>query len=202
MIRTFRVSNALMHSVAFVGESRFSALGPGNIIVWDARSGWQIHNLKVNAAVAGGSATGSTVLSGGLDGLIRVWNLDTGRAIQSFAGHAGGVIALALSPDGKTAVSVGDDGVIKLWDVREGRELMALAGHAGDIRALAFSPDGALVIGGGWDKTVRLWNAATGRLFQSFSGHDGAIRAVAFARNGGCLRIRGRSRQAMARLYR
>lgn len=48
-------------------------------------------------------------------GRIRVWELDTGRQIQTLRGHKGGTNVLAFTPDGKMLASAGKDGTIRFW---------------------------------------------------------------------------------------
>ncbi|GET40872.1 WD-40 repeat protein [Microseira wollei NIES-4236] len=55
--------------------------------------------------------------SGGMDRMIKLWNLKTGQEIRTISGHAGGVISVTMSPDGKTLVSGSTDGIIKIWRI-------------------------------------------------------------------------------------
>jgi len=46
---------------------------------------------------------------------IRIWNVENGRLIKTFAGHRKGINAISFSPDGKWLASAGRDSTIKLW---------------------------------------------------------------------------------------
>ena len=58
--------------------------------------------------------SGSVLLTGGQDGVVRVGPL-TGEEPHLLAGHTGTVWALAVSPDGRRIASVSTDGTIRLW---------------------------------------------------------------------------------------
>src|SRR5206468_524765 len=51
----------------------------------------------------------------------------------SYAGHVGGVPALAVSPDGKQQASGGKDATVKLWDAATGDLQRTLSGHTGEV---------------------------------------------------------------------
>ena len=108
------------------------------------------------------SADGRRAVSGGDDGTVRVWDLDTGEPLHTLAGHDGQVGAVAVSADGRRAVSGGDDGTVRVWDLDTGQPLHALAGHDGPVRAVAVSADGRRAVSGGDDGTVRVWDLDTG----------------------------------------
>jgi WD40 repeat protein len=83
--------------------------------------------------------------------VIQIWDVETGKKVNSLEGHQSSLRALALSPDGKTLASGSWDGAIKLWDLQKNKEIQSLLRHKGTAYALAFSPDGKhLVSGGGW----------------------------------------------------
>lgn len=97
-------------------------------------------------------------------------------------GHAGGVVALAFSPDERLLVSGSYDKTVRIWDTETGRDVFgALEGHTGMVGAVAFSQHGRQVASGSHDSTIRVWDAATGRSQQPFEGHTGPVLSVAFS---------------------
>jgi serine/threonine protein kinase len=125
------------------------------------------------------SPDGQSVVSGGLDDAIRVWNLETGSLIQTLKAHTKPVNCLSISPDSRMLASGGDDYTIKLWNLTSGSLLHTLTGHANDVKSVAFYGVGHLLASGGEDRTARIWQLATGESLRVFSNTAGMIRAVA-----------------------
>jgi hypothetical protein len=61
------------------------------------------------------SADGRTALSGSFDRTLRLWDLETGRPLRVFEGHAAPIKGVSLSQNGRYAASGAADGVLKLW---------------------------------------------------------------------------------------
>ena len=130
-----------------------------------------------------------TVLTGGLDGIIRLWNIQTGTCLQTIEAHNNWVWQIACSPDGKTIATCSDDVTIKLWDSTSGSCMgalqMTLRGHTdGGIWTLNFSPDSQQLISGGQDGTLRIWSRATAQCLKVIEAHDHWIWAVLFDPTG------------------
>ncbi len=53
--------------------------------------------------------------SAGADATVRLWEVATGRLLQTFMGHVGIIYHLAFSPDGKFLASTGNDQTVKVW---------------------------------------------------------------------------------------
>lgn len=51
------------------------------------------------------------------DGLIKLWDYDSGDCDRSLRGHTGKVSYVAFHPNGKILASCGTDMTIKLWNV-------------------------------------------------------------------------------------
>src|SRR5262245_32599411 len=61
-------------------------------------------------------------------GVVRLWDVTTGRERAVLKGHTGGVHAVACTPDGETLASAGQDRTFKLWDPVTGQERGTLRG--------------------------------------------------------------------------
>ena len=72
--------------------------------------------LKGKVESVAWSSDGKRLAAGGNDGLIWVWDRETGRAL-SLQGHAGAVGSLAWSPDGTRLLSGGSDQTVRVWKV-------------------------------------------------------------------------------------
>ncbi|MBM4133741.1 MAG: hypothetical protein FJ245_08240 [Nitrospira sp.] len=99
-------------------------------------------------------------------------------------GHAGGVRAVAFSPDGKWALSGSEDQTLRLWEAATGREVRTFVGHAEAITFAVFSPDGRQILSSSYDRTLKLWDAATGREIRTFRGHGEGVWDAAFSPDG------------------
>ena len=77
------------------------------------------------------------ILTGSLDGTIRLWNVDTGRCLKTFFGHVEGIWALA--GDTLRVLSGAEDGMVKVWDPRTGKCDKTITGHTGPVTSLGLS---------------------------------------------------------------
>jgi WD40 repeat protein len=108
------------------------------------------------------SLDGKRLASGSTDKTVRLWDAETGAALQTLEGHGDAVFAVSFSPDGKRLASGSADKTVRLWDAETGAVLQTLEGHGDLVRAVSFSPDGKRLASSSEDKTVRIWDAETG----------------------------------------
>lgn len=92
-------------------------------------------------------------------GIIRIWELTSGKLVKELRGHAVSVRSLAISPDGKVLASGSEDNTVRLWDPLSGACLLVLRGHQAPVNGVAFSPNGEILASGAHDGTVKLWHA-------------------------------------------
>jgi WD40 repeat protein len=104
------------------------------------------------------------IASGGADGKIKFWEIETGECLRTFDGHKEWVHSVAYSPDGKLIASCGRDALVKLWDVESGKLRKTFAGHQEVAMSVAYSPDGRLLASCGRDKNkdIRIWDVQSG----------------------------------------
>ena len=91
------------------------------------------------------------------DNTVRLWDVETGVELRTFAGHGNAVLGVAFSPDGRRALSASFDKTARLWDVRSGGVLRQYTAHDAAVSAVAFTPDGRQAVSGGWDFNLRVW---------------------------------------------
>ena len=54
-------------------------------------------------------------MTGGQDGLLKIWNYDEGVCYYEGEGHSGSITKIKIAPDQKTIISVGNEGAMFLW---------------------------------------------------------------------------------------
>jgi small GTP-binding protein len=88
------------------------------------------------------TADGRRAVSGGYDGMIRVWDLERRACLASLEGHSGYINAVAVTADGRRAVSGGQDNKVRIWDLETRTCLTTLEVHSGGLFGVAVTPDG------------------------------------------------------------
>ena len=130
------------------------------------------------------SPDGRFLVSGGMDGVVRLWDAESGAEIRSFLGHTERVSACTFSPDGSRILSTSSDQSLKLWDAGTGNEIRSFLGHTDGVSACAFSPNGFRILSASSDRSLKLWDAESGAEIRSFLGHTDGVSACAFSPDG------------------
>jgi WD40 repeat protein len=60
---------------------------------------------------------GRRTVSSSDDKTLKVWDLETGRALRTLEGHSNWVRGVAVTSDGQRAVSASYDHTLKVWDL-------------------------------------------------------------------------------------
>lgn len=141
-------------------------------------------NHPDGATSVGFDPAGKWIITGGYDGVLRQWDVETGRLIRELADHRGTAWSLSVSPDGRSIASGGEDRMLRIWRVSDGKLLRRLSGHELNIWEVRFSPDGAHVATGSFDRTVRIWSLKTGAAVRTLAGHGQAVVGIAYSPDG------------------
>jgi cytochrome c len=136
------------------------------------------HGGPVSALAAGDG----TVLSGGFDGRVILWNPDTAQARQVLRFHDGNVTAVALLPDGRFATG-GQDGRIALWDGSGREPVLSTPSGVSPVSALAVAPDGTRLAAGFWTGQVQVVALADATVRQE-QAHADRVSGLAYLPSG------------------
>jgi dipeptidyl aminopeptidase/acylaminoacyl peptidase len=134
----------------------------GEVRVWDVGAGKELrafgdeHTDSVTSVALNPDAT--KVATGSADKTVKIWDLATGRRLNTLRDHADAVWAVAWSPDGKFLASAGSDKSIKVWDADTGKRRYSVGAHDDMIVSLEFSPDGSQLVSAAADKSAKVWN--------------------------------------------
>ena len=140
----------LLRWVGLVGDRRLASEESITSMALSTRGGW------VGCAL-------------GLDGVVALWELETGREIRRMKLADGSAPKLAAAPDGTWFVSASK--VIKRWDALTGRlvgtyEAMDMHG----VSDVLVSPDQRWIVAGSFG-AVRIWDVETGKLVRKIPCH-------------------------------
>ena len=179
----------LVYSATF-GPDWLATASHDRTILVRSLEGKLLHTLVGHAgsvvAVAA-SPDGKTLVSGGADGTIRVWDPSTGGLIKTIANHGDRVNALAWSPDGKYVVSGSRDRSARVWQPELGR-LVRILKHDAEILDVAWGDAG--IVTAGCDGAVRLLESDSDKLIKSWSAGSRAT-AVAVGAKGVLVAVEG-----------
>ncbi|KPK11168.1 MAG: hypothetical protein AMJ56_06610 [Anaerolineae bacterium SG8_19] len=109
------------------------------------------------------SPSGHELLTGGRDGLARVWNVEDGTLLTEVTVDPG-YKWTAWSTDGDQFATSKDDGGIQIWDVQTGEELLSFDEHSQPIRGIVWSPDGKRIASTSQAGEVMIWDPASGEI--------------------------------------
>lgn len=127
---------------------------------------------------------GLTIVSGGQDATIRLWDTTSGKEMHKFVGHNGPVYGLVLLPDDNRLVSIADkDLAVKIWDLQTRTLMTSLAPNSAHINAVAVSPDQRYIVTGGDDGIARFWDIDRGIMLR-YLEHSQGIYTIAISPNG------------------
>ncbi len=123
---------------------------------------------------------GHRLFSGGLDNVIKIWDLTKNDWIKTLDGHA--AYSLAYGHNDNQLYSGSHDGTIKIWDLNTYTCIGTLNGHTRRVTALIHDADHNQLYSSSWDGSIKIWNL-TNKYKQctaTLTGHTDSVYALAY----------------------
>jgi RNA polymerase sigma factor (sigma-70 family) len=176
------------------------------ISLWDLDTGQRLNSWTghVGGAYCGTFARdGKTLITGGRDQAIRLWDVPTGKEIRRFRVAAPAVGHLVLSPDEKLLAGIETKGAVlpsglawsatnnvRIWELATGKQLrhFTIPGRQGygdnAVVGVAFSPDGKGVLTCGARRFAQRWDLTSGKLLREYDLGSIAVWGMALSPDG------------------
>ncbi|XP_046435930.1 protein qui-1 isoform X1 [Neodiprion fabricii] len=123
------------------------------------------------------SRDGAMAVTGGVDSLVNLWQLNTHELVSTLEGHIASVTCVAFSASGLFAASGSEDKTVRVWGLTLGL-VVATFKHQAPVTAVTVMLDGRRVVSSDRGGAIRVWAADSGTLIQSLCG-PGRCFAVA-----------------------
>ena len=164
----------------------------GRIIIWNALTGASLNSIEPSFDDQGDAiginaidfSPDDTLIASASNNAVRLWELESGRLVDTLAGHAATVNDVVFNANGDVIVTASADGTAKTWRVDSGQAIDTLPGHTGGVLSLVFNPDGQQLATTGQDGVARLWNAEPEFDQIILTAHAGPVRRITFSPDG------------------
>lgn len=189
LIHSLNISEHKIDASAFNVTGDWIALGVsgvGQLLVWEWQSEHYILKQQGHSsdmAALAYSADGQTIVTGGDDGKLKLWNASNGFCIVTFSEHNGPITAVEFSLNKKILVSSSLDGSVRAFDIVRYRNFRTFTSpRPVQFSCVAIDASGELVAAGAQDEfDIFLWSMKLGKLLEVISGHEGPIVSLAFS---------------------
>jgi WD40 repeat protein len=210
LVSTFRGHTDRVYHARFLpdGKRLLTSSRDDTVRIWDIASGRELlriplapareadikaGRLKEDSRARDGvwdaifTLDGKRIISGGLDGSLRVWDANDGRLLVTLALFDRGIERIAISPTGDLVAAGDDSGVIRLWESRTYAERLTSQGEKALVKDLCFSPDGSLLAAAAGKSMIVSRTTDGAKVADWTLSDEGDVESVDFSPDGtGC----------------
>ncbi|KAJ3267379.1 hypothetical protein HDU77_000093 [Chytriomyces hyalinus] len=114
---------------------------------------------------------GHFLITGGVDSIIKVWDIEAKQCLLTLHGHSGEIVAVQFNL--QIIASGSEDFTVRVWSTQTGEVIQELRGHTGAVCSLQIVDQ--LLITGSIDHSIRIWDWRKGECVSVLKGHIGYV---------------------------
>eukprot|EP01088_Endostelium_zonatum_P004987 TRINITY_DN1639_c0_g1_i1.p1 TRINITY_DN1639_c0_g1~~TRINITY_DN1639_c0_g1_i1.p1 ORF type:complete len:453 (-),score=139.19 TRINITY_DN1639_c0_g1_i1:69-1394(-) len=167
----------------------------GSTWLWSGTTG-QFEYLQMflghsgEVSCGGFSVNGRWVVTGGVDGTVRVWDPKTGKTTHLISGHpfhTDAIVTMAFSELTAGQIATGSyDKNIKISNITTGKVLHSFTGHTDTVEYVDYCKSLPLLASAGLDKEIKIWDMTKMCERLTCKGHtDGVVRVKWLEKDAG-----------------
>ena len=121
-------------------------------------------------------------ISGACDAFAKLWDIRTGKAVQTFAGHESDINAVQFFPDGQAFGTGSDDATCRLFDIRADREVNTYASAqilCGITSVVVVLHSRSLT-----EAWCQVWDVLRGDRVGNLNGHENRVSCLGVSNDG------------------
>jgi U4/U6 small nuclear ribonucleoprotein PRP4 len=129
---------------------------------------------------------GSLVATGDTGGIIRIWDIRSGKAILDFPKeHVDQVVGLDFAQNGFSLASCSGDNSVRIFDLRKKENVDILTAHTKLVSSVKFGGQrGDTLMTAGYDCVARVWRTSDFKIVKNLPLHETRIMAADMSKDG------------------
>jgi len=158
-IRSFETRSSFVVALSPDGQRALTSSRDPFFVLrcWDTETG-QVLPIDDEISSCCLDPEGRHVLTGGRDGSLRLWDVESGKLARTLEGHGSAITSVSFTPDGSIAVSASEDNRVTIWWVESGEALGSRDGERGPITCAVMSDDGQRLFARARSGALMFWD--------------------------------------------
>lgn len=187
-----RWGEGLPQGLAWLGANRLAVAATRALLVYDTTTFEVVQRMESSTALRSLAVSmgGKMLATGGEEGIITLWDAQSGAVIQTLRAQRFAVLALAFSPDGRYLASAAWDNSLALWELPQGNLLQTFSTRTPQ-RVLSFSSTSDRLYAWSPQEQVQIWSIPQGKaqkpLYIGQDNQRNSASSLAFSADGAFL---------------
>jgi pre-mRNA-processing factor 17 len=169
----------LKHGVEFGDVDHHTCFVPKKCVARFLGHNKGVHRIRLSPN------TGHLLLSGGLDGKCKVWNVITKKVCRTYIGHSAAVRDVQFNHDGTRFISCSFDRFIRLWDTESGKVLNTFTNRRVPYVLKFYPLDDNIFVVGCSDNKIVAYDCTSGEITQEYNHHLAPVNTITFVEDHG-----------------